>query len=181
MSFPKRATPIQFPWEVAAWRGVEFIELINSRNAVIYWPRIFRTLKESHGVLIVRSYEQPTGIISSVAVLSDILMGWRNAPTTPHPQIENGLLRIAPVPIRNKRLPFQGTELLVVNRPRSVSEWLRQLDREGKVTLVRRWNMPVAFLVGIEILMHLRTERHTPSNWSDEVANWVLACKSGLL
>jgi hypothetical protein len=181
MSFPKRAMPIQFAWEEAAGRGVEFIEPINSRNAVTYWPRIFRTLKEGSGVLIVRSYEQPTGIISSVAVLSDILLGWRKAPTTPHTYIENGLLRIAQVQIKNQFLPFRGVDLSVVNRPRSVSELLRQLDREGKVTIVRRWKNPAAFLVGIEILLRLRNARHKPSSWADEVASWVLTCKSELL
>ena len=171
MPFAKRAIPLRFSWEVAVEHGREFIEPISSRNAASFWWRACRALREGSGVLMVRSNERVVGVMGSIPLLTDLFLQWRNFPAEHHPPIENELLKLKLGGCRE--LPFAGLDIAVTNRPRSVAELLRQLDRHGQVAVVRRWHVPVAFLMGIGVLTRLRNERSQVSEWSDGVVDWI--------
>ena len=171
MPFPKSATPIQFSWEGAVPYDVDFYEVISSRNIFTYWSRACRALRYGSGLFAVRSNFTVVGIMSSPRLLYEVLVAWRNLPEKPHPRIESELLKL-PVGVCRQPL-FEGKEMQVSWRPRSVPELIRQLEREGKAAVVKNHRVPVAIMMPLGILTRLKEERHKVSDWADEVTNWV--------
>ena len=170
MPFQQRS-PIVYAWERAAGQGQEFCKTITAKVARDNWTRVLKAIP--HGVLVIRHYQNPVGVLASPIILRDLSFAWYGLSAKAHPTVEPTLTALCQTTLPSTDQPFGHQTLSFRSQPTSVVRFLAELNRHGNAALVEWRSIPRAVLMPLPVLARLYAELPKRSPWSNEVVNWI--------